>query len=232
MGSLHTDLFATKGLEYLLVITYLVLLAGFWTLLSRAPVRKTAVARSGASSRRHGWFSLPESLHFHQGHTWAVKEAHGVLRVGMDEFSRRLLGSPFAIRLPEVGHQLEQGEIGWTVMVEGEAIEMVSPVNGEVLAVNPRALATPEGVLERPYDDGWLLKVRVNPEKCPLRNLLSGELARAWIQHAEERIRTLHTGDLGVALPDGGRPVDGFARALSPGGWGDLAREILLVDRC
>ena len=76
------------------------------------------------------------------------------------------------------------------------------------------------------------MKVRVNPERCPLRNLLTGDLALAWLRNKEESIRTQHAGELGVVLPDGGSPVDGLARAISPEGWEDLAREILIPDPC
>jgi glycine cleavage system H protein len=150
----------------------------------------------------------------------------------MDEFSRRLLGSPSSLLLPEVGTQLKQGDRGWTVMVDGRAIPMFTPVEGEVVEVNELALESPETALQRPYDDGWLLKVKVNPERCPLKNLLSGEVALAWLRRSEERVRAIPMGELGVALPDGGEPVDGFVRAMSPEGWDELAREMLWSDLC
>jgi len=150
----------------------------------------------------------------------------------MDEFSRQLLGKPSALRLPAIGTRLEQGQTGWAVEVEGQSIDMLSPVNGEVMEVNTRVMDEPGQALLNPYDDGWLMKVRVNPKRCCLRNLLSGELALAWLQNQEERIRMQNAGELGLVLPDGGTPVDGLARAISPDGWDDLAREILNPDPC
>lgn len=232
MDPTHADLFATKGLEYLLVISYLILLTAFWTLAMREPSPARKKVREAARKRARGWFHLPENFHFHQGHTWALKEAEGVLRVGMDEFSRRLLGNPSSLVLPEVGAQLEQGDLGWTVMVDGKPIQMLSPVTGQVLEVNRRVQETPEEALRKPYDEGWLLKVRVNPERCPLRNLLSGELALTWLREKEEKIRAHPVGELGVVLPDGGAPVDGLARALSPDDWDALARSFLWPDPC
>jgi len=234
MDPMQTDLFATKGLEYLLVIGYLILLTGFWTLALRAPRKAEAKAgaRERSGARSGGWFSLPDGFHFHRGHAWALKEAPGLLRVGMDEFSRRLVGNPSSLVLPGVGDHLEQGGTGWTVVVDGKPIRMLSPVKGEVLEVNPAALETPEAALQDPYDKGWLLKVRVDPERCPLRNLLSGNLALAWLRDAEEQIRTFPSGGLGVALPDGGEPVDGFARALAPERWDVLAEDFLRPGPC
>ena len=229
---MHTDLFATKGLEYLLVVAYLALLTAFWAFAMRTQKPKVAKAPGRARSNTRGWFSPPEDFYFHQGHTWAVKEAPGILRIGMDDFSRRLLGSPSALHLPALGARLEQGHTGWTVEVEGRSINMLSPVNGEVLEVNTRVADAPGDALLMPYDDGWLMKIRTNPKRCCLRNLLSGELALAWLRDSEEKIRTQHAGELGVVLPDGGSPVDGLARAISPDGWDDIAREILIPNPC
>ena len=229
---MHTDLFATKGLEYLLVVAYLALLTAFWAFAMRTQKPKAAKAHGIARGKARGWFSLPENFHFHQGHTWAVKEAPGILRVGMDEFSRKLLGNPSALHLPTPGTRLEQGHTGWAVEVDGRTIDMLSPVNGEVLEVNTRVTDAPGEALLNPYDNGWLMKVRSNPERCCLRNLLSGELALAWLQNQEERIRMQNAGELGLVLPDGGTPVDGLAKAISPDSWDDLAREILIPDPC
>jgi glycine cleavage system H lipoate-binding protein len=229
---MHMDLFATKGLEYLLVITYLTLLMAFWAFALKPAKPKEAKAPTPVKVRGAGWFSLPKDFHFHQGHTWAVKEAPGVLRVGMDEFARRLLGSPSALHLPLPGTHLEQGHKGWSVEVGGKSIDMLSPVGGEVIEVNTHVMDTPGEALINPFDEGWLLRVRVDPERCPLRNLLSGDLALAWLRNKEEMIRTHHAGELGVVLPDGGAPVDGFAQALSPDGWEELARTILIPDPC
>lgn len=232
MEPLHAELFATKGPEYLLVITYLVLLTGFWVLL-QGPDRGKAPAPKPTRRRRSaGWFVLPEGLHFHQGHTWAARDGEAVLKVGMDEFSGKLLGRPAALRLPEAGTRLEQGKVGWRVLVDGKAIEMLSPVDGEVLEVNARALLDPSKAVQSPYGEGWLLRVRVDKEVCPLRNLLTGDVALSWIRTAEERIKVRASGQLGLALPDGGVPVDGMAQALAPGEWEELAREILLATPC
>jgi len=229
----HVDIFATKGIEYLIVITYLVLFTGFWTLL-KAPAKASQAASEapGFGARIRGWFHLPDGFHFHQGHTWALLESEGILRVGMDEFARKLMGPPTTLRLPAVGTRLEQGGAGWTVLVDGTPVQMLSPVGGEVLEVNPLVMEAPGQALERPYDDGWLMKVRVNPENCPLRNLLTGKVAQAWIHTCEEKIRALHTGELGVALPDGGVPVDGWARAHSPDEWHDLASKVFHPNPC
>jgi glycine cleavage system H lipoate-binding protein len=219
------DIFATKGIEYLVVIAYLVLLVGFWRLL--AGPRATAglkPARSLAAS----WFAIRDNLFYHQGHTWAVPESADVVRVGMDDFAVRLLGRPASIELPAPGVTLRQGERGWAVKVASRAVPVLSPVGGQVVAVNGHVREAPEVVAADPYERGWLLKVKVPSAPATVKNLLSGKIARAWMDETIERLRQMQAGELGVVMPDGGLPVDGFVRLLEPERWDEVARAFLL----
>lgn len=230
MQGVSGDLFATKGAEYLMVIGYLVLLAGFWRFLW-APGR----ARTGAATGRQPipmgrWFDLPDGLYFHQGHAWVAPEDEGVMRVGLDDFAQKLLGRASGVVLPGVGARLAQGQLGWQVQVDGHSIPMLSPLDGEVVAINQELGKAPDLVNAEPYDRGWLMRVRVANPAAAARNLLSGKLARAWMDGITERLRELRVGELGVVLPDGGFPVTGFARALDPDAWDQVARELLLSE--
>lgn len=257
---LQADLFATKGMEYVAVILYLGLFVGFWRLLrhpedgareaisERVVVDEAGITSShGAPEAGHhgngngkghgngngrGWFQLPEGLFFHQGHTWVRPNGGTVVTVGMSEFARKLVGASMGLTLPAPGTRLEQGHNAWEVVVDGTSLPMLSPVDGEVLEVNTRALEAPRELLERPYEDGWLLKVAVGDarSRASLKNLLAGSPARAWMAEIEERLRTLQSGELGAVMPDGGEPVDGLAQALSPEEWDRVAREFLLAD--
>ncbi len=225
------DLFATKGAEYLIVIGYLALLVGFWRLLWPPGATRSATARVRPTIPPLGrWFDLPDGLYFHQGHAWVTPEGQDIMRVGMDDFAQKLLGRAAGFLLPNVGAGLSQGERGWQVQVDGHAIPMLSPVGGEVVALNPDLLASPELVNADPYHRGWLMKIRVPNPAAAARNLLSGKLARAWMDGTTERLREMRAGDLGIVLPDGGFPVTGFARALDPERWDQVARELLLSE--
>ena len=224
------DIFATKGAEYLIVIAYLALLVAVRFL---APPRLAhALGARGRHQRAHPipWFSVREGYHYHQGHAW-VHEAHGpVLTVGLDEFAARLLGAPDRVALPAVGTTIHQGERGWTVEAGERVLPMLSPVEGEVVEVNRAVLETPTLASHDPYGEGWLLKVRAANPRATLSNLLSGELAGAWIRHTVERLRRLPAAGLGPVMADGGVPVHGFGHAVGPEEWHTVAREFFLTE--
>lgn len=223
MDAIPGDLFATKGIEYLIVIAYLLALVVIWRFLGASePVG--ALARQ---ERRVGrCFTLPEAYCYHQGHSWALPEDESTVKVGLDDFALRLLGRPDAVELPGLGTRLLQGERGWGIRLGRISMGMLSPVEGEVMAVNHEVVAAPEIICSDPYDRGWLLRVRVPEQRRNQRNLLCGALARAWL---EEQLRVLRV-DLGLILPElcASAGCDGFARAVAPDDWHEVAGDLLL----
>jgi len=226
-GFTYVDLFATKGIEYILVIGFLIIFIIYWKFLSRTPVESLKMP---SNSRAGGeWFHLAKNVYYHPGHSWVRPEKNDIVKVGIDDFAQKLLGKADSLVLPEVNFHLEQGDIGWKVQSDSKLIDILSPVHGEVIAVNEDALKSPELLEHDPYDKGWLLKVRVPKMKTNLRNLLSGKLAVVWMENTIQTLREKMAGDLGMVMQDGGLPVSGFARAMSPEKWDEIAAEFLLT---
>jgi glycine cleavage system H lipoate-binding protein len=226
-GIRFIDIYATKGIEYLIVITFLAAFVLFCRYMYRpreggAPAR---IAPSGVTR-----FRVPEGLFYHQGHGWLRPEPGAIGVVGMDDFARKLIGNVDAVELPAVGTRLAQGEKGWSLVVDSERIPMLSPVAGEVVEVNREVQQSPGILRQDPYGKGWLLKVRSSKVASNTRNLLSGNLARAWMENALDNLHPLPGESVGPVLQDGGLPVDGIARVLGGAEWVDLAKTHLLTD--
>ena len=226
-----STMFATKGIEYLLVVVYAAVFIPFAILLYRIAQRMTTLpqAEPAIHGQNGSWFQLPEGFSVHRGHTWALPEGSGVFKIGMDDFAGRLIGEPTALMLPSQGRKLDQGERGWQVRVNGDILDVLSPVRGEVLEINEQAINSPSVVAQDPYGQGWLMKVRAPQPKAALANLLSGRLARAWYDEVEDDVKSLMHDRLGTVLQDGGTPVNGFARELAGDRWFDLAAKFLLT---
>ena len=63
------------------------------------------------------------------------------------------------------------------------ASDVYMPVSGEVVAINDALSDTPETINDSPYDDGWLIKVKLsNPDE--LEDLMDADAYEAEI--AEE----------------------------------------------
>jgi glycine cleavage system H lipoate-binding protein len=224
-GTRFVDIYATKGIEYLIVIAFLAAFVVFCRSLSR-PREAAARIPPGPVSR----FRVPEGLFYHQGHSWLRPEPGSIGVVGLDDFAQKLVGKVDALDLPPVGTSLAQGGKGWSLVVDSVPISMLSPVAGEVVEVNRAVERSPEILREDPYGKGWLLKVKSPRMVADTRNLLSGKVARAWMESALEKLQPLHPDSQGPVLADGGLPVEGLARILGGNRWQDLARAHLLSE--
>jgi glycine cleavage system H lipoate-binding protein len=226
-GIRFIDIYATKGIEYLIVIAFLAAFVLFCRFMYRPRETRTAGRIAPESVTR---FRVPEGLYYHQGHGWLRPEPGAIGVVGMDDFAQKLIGKVDAVLLPPVGARLAQGDKGWSVVVDHVPIPMLSPVAGEVVEVNQEVLRSPGILREDPYGKGWLLKVKSSRVAANTRNLLSGKLARAWMENALEKLQPVHPENLGPVLQDGGLPMEGIARILGGEKWQDLAKEHLLTE--
>lgn len=229
-GFTYVDIFATKGIEYLLVISGLLFFAFFWRFLN---IPAVAVYREAENfvSAISDWFRLPvEGVYFHQGHSWAAPEGGDVVRVGMDDFAQKLLGKIDAIKFPKVGSQITQGETAWSLLVGSKSIDMLSPVDGKIVAINESLLSSPESISKDPYGQSWLMKVQAPKISSNLKNLLSGELARKWMDGVRENLLARMNYNLGAVYQDGGVPVDGIARNLDREKWDEIVKDFFLIS--
>jgi glycine cleavage system H protein len=229
-GFVYSDIFATKGVEYLLVISVLLLFIPFWRMVSR-PAKAIYQAAESIVPAISEWFHLPdEKLYYHQGHAWAMPESGNVVRVGMDDFAQKLVGKIDAIKFPQVGSLVAQGEKGWSLQAGSKSIDMLSPVDGKIIEINENLLKSPESIGKDPYGQSWLFKVQTPKVSTNMKNLLSGALARKWMDGVRESLLARMNYNLGAVSQDGGVLVDGIAKNLDRERWDEIAREYFLIS--
>ncbi len=81
---------------------------------------------------------------------------------GVTHYAQESLGDIVYIELPEVGAELAAG----ASYAEVESVKAVSdvyaPLSGSVVEVNEDVIDAPELLNESPYEDGWLVKVKLS----------------------------------------------------------------------
>lgn len=105
--------------------------------------------------------SAPTNLLYSKSHEWVLLEGAEAV-IGVSDFAQQSLGDITYVDVPVVGSILEQGaEFGAVESVKA-ASDLYSPVSGEVLAVNEALADTPELLNQSPYDQGWIMRVKVS----------------------------------------------------------------------
>lgn len=174
-------------------------------------------------------YQLPEEMRYHPGHVWVRQLGADTVAIGMDDFARRLVGTAKGTVLPAAGDRLAAGQPAFRVVTDAGNADLVAPISGEVLEVNPRLDHQPSLATDEPYGRGWLVKMRVRDLSGSLRNLMSGSLARRWMEDARERLDLQVVALSGSVLQDGGETVADFARHLSEEDRKRLVHEFLLT---
>ena len=215
----------------LLVLVLFAIFIGFdyWR-TSRKAVRHGVVARPAQSATEPrpeivAGFELAPNRSYHPGHTWAAKESPDVVRVGIDDFAARVVGKLDGISLPQRGRWITQGQKAASLQHGNAMVDMVSPIEGTVLDINEAVVRDPELARRDPYGDGWLMLVNAPEAKAKFRNLLSGTLARLWMEDASMRLQN----QVAPAMADGGVALETIESTLAPKEWQKRMREFFLA---
>jgi glycine cleavage system H lipoate-binding protein len=174
--------------------------------------------------------SPPSDYYLHHGHAWAALEDTGEVRVGLDDFSQKLLGPADELRLPGVGTVFYQDHVCMAVVKKGNKASFEAPVDGMITEVNPKVRAKPRLLHDDPYGDGWLFKVKPTNLKHNLANLFTAEKNAAWIEKESCRLLNLMDTTAGVTLPSGGGIIDDVYSHYPQMGWRRLVKEFFLTN--
>jgi glycine cleavage system H protein len=104
---------------------------------------------------------LPHDLRYAPDHEW-LRAAGATARVGISDYAQDQLGDVVYVELPAPGAVLGQGEVFGTVESVKAVSELFLPVSGTVTAINPRLADAPELVNQSPYDEGWMIEIRLD----------------------------------------------------------------------
>ena len=159
---------------------------------------------------------VPLDRLYHRGHTWVRPEADGSISVGLDDFGRRLVGTADGIVLPKVGEKVHVNGTGWKFKKNDAEIRILSPVDGEVVAV-------------RGETSGWHLRVKPEGDKIDFRHLFGTQELKPWLMREMERLQAaLSSRGVGVSLADGGVPVDDMPASYRDADWDAIWGEMFL----
>lgn len=106
--------------------------------------------------------SIPANLRYAESHEWVLDNGDGTVTIGITDHAQEALGDVVFVELPEVGRSLEHNEEFGVIESVKAASDLYAPVAGEIVEVNEALEDAPESVNESPYEDGWIMKVRIS----------------------------------------------------------------------
>lgn len=103
----------------------------------------------------------PENRKYTKTHEWVQLEGD-VATLGLTDHAQQELGDITYLELPDSGDAVSAGEAFGVVESVKAASDVYSPIDGEVVDRNDSAVDAPELINQSPFDNAWLIKVKVN----------------------------------------------------------------------
>jgi glycine cleavage system H protein len=112
----------------------------------------------------------PQDLKYTKDHEW-VRVSGAEARVGITDYAQKQLGDVVYLELPEVGRQLNKGDVFGTIESVKAVSELYSPVSGEVTEVNRALGEKPEAVNSKPHES-WMIVLKLTGDNGEPGDLL------------------------------------------------------------
>jgi len=116
-------------------------------------------------------------MHYTETHEWLTLDGD-IVTVGITEQGLRALGPIEFVELPEPEAMVASGDE--IAVIEGAdgSVDVLAPLDGEVVEVNAAVLARPALVGEDPTGAAWLFRLRVEDPEIALADALDEEAYR------------------------------------------------------
>ena len=220
------DIFDTKGIEYIIVIGFFLVLIPFWYLLNR-PVKALEPAGEALKALSLENLRIPRGLFFNRNHTWSHLETSGVASVGLDDLLLHLTGGVELRYLKEQEDRVRRGEPIARIMQDGKELVITSPLSGVVEKVHTSL--NRQDAESDPYRD-WLYRIRPADWKEETLDAMLAEEASEWTSGELERVKDFMAGQLNQGEPvlqEGGELMPAPLKELGGSAWKDFQLQFL-----
>ena len=117
--------------------------------------------------------NVPKNLKYTNDHEW-VKVDGEIATIGITDFAQGELGDIVYVEVDTLEETLDKEEVFGTVEAVKTVSDLFMPIGGEILEFNESLETNPEKVNDNPYEDGWMIKIKIS-DSSELDELLSPE---------------------------------------------------------
>lgn len=192
--------------------------------VSSVPVRQDVVPA----------FRFPDGIFFSKTHTWLNLFPSGTVRLGVDDFVKRMFANPQVSLLKAEGDTVRKGEPIIRMQEGGNTFFVHSPIEGRVSKLNTRRIGSSKAATGDLFAQGWAYMVEPAGGSSDLRTFMLGAETRTWMKTELARLRDFiaevasPAGELvPITLQDGGEPMPGILTNIAPDECARFERQFL-----
>ncbi len=124
--------------------------------------------------------TYPDDLRYHREHDWARVDGDEAT-LGITWYAQDALGEIVHYEPPEEGSAVAKDESYGEVESVKAVSDLISPLSGDVVAVNEALADAPETINEDPYGNGWLIRIRLS-DPSEVEGLLDADAYKALLE--------------------------------------------------
>jgi glycine cleavage system H protein len=233
-GFSYNNIFETKGIEYLIIIAFLLMIIPFWIMITREDSIKGRI-RSALGILSEGILKVPLGILFSKNHTWAHLEKSGVAEVGIDDFLLHITGEVKFNNLKEPGSYINKGDLLAEIDHNGKILQVYSPISGTIKDTNRLLAETPGAINDDPFEKGWIYKINPSGWIQETYTYYIANEALTWTRMELQRFKDFIAGSVNnynpevsmVLMQDGGELSDMPLSGLPNEIWQDFQKSFL-----
>lgn len=233
-GFTYINIFETKGIEYLAIAVFFVILIPFWLILNREVKPKKQLQKSLGILTSHS-LKIPQGILFSKFHTWTHLEMSGAAKVGLNDLLLHITGKVNFNSLKYSGEKVKKGDLLAEINQQGKILKIYSPISGEITAINSELAKSPELLNEDSYGKGWLYEIKPTSWIADTNSYYLAEDATSWATQELERFKDFLATSMvkyssmpeSVILQDGGELVDQPLSELPIEIWEEFQKDFL-----
>jgi glycine cleavage system H protein len=232
-GFTYNNIFDTKGIEYIIIIAFLLAIIPFWIIINKPGIVSKIKKTLGILSA--GTLRIPAGLLYSRNHTWAHLEKSGTARVGLDDFLLHVTGEVTLGSLRKPGDSIKKGDLLASIDHNGKLLKIFSPVSGTITGTNMGLYEEPGPLMEDPYGKGWIYKLTPSQWIVETSSCYLADDAVAWVKTEVDRVKEFiatssgnySPGSQAAVLQDGGELLENPLSELPDEVWKDFQKNFL-----
>lgn len=233
-GFTYTNIFDTKGVEYLAIITFFLMLIPFWMLLNKQDKIKEQF-RKAVGALTAAVLRIPQGIFYSKNHTWTYLEKSGTAKVGLDDLLLHITGEVNIRQFKNPGESVSKGEVLAEMEQNGKSLNVFSPISGTILDSNAELITNQELLNEDPYGKGWLYSIKPTNWVAETPSCYLADEATTWLEDELVRYKDFLALNMKkyspepsmVVLQDGGELSDNSLSGMPGEMWQDFQKEFM-----
>ncbi|MFA7419732.1 MAG: response regulator [Melioribacteraceae bacterium] len=134
-----------------------------------------------------GEFAIPGGVFISEGHTWAAVGQDGAVKIGIDDFAKKLIGKIDDISFPNLGMNIQKGQPLFSIKQGKKIAHFNSPVSGLVSKLNQDLKEDLHSLDYSPYEKNWFCIIDAEKLDSELSLLKIGRNAVSYYQEEIDR---------------------------------------------